>query len=109
MRAGAAESLGVRLVSIDRPGLGVSTPLPGRTFADLVTDLDVFTHARGFPRPPVLANSQGGPFALARAAETIASGADKIASPRWSIWRVPIPREPKPCSGSSTPRRCGGW
>jgi pimeloyl-ACP methyl ester carboxylesterase len=87
---GAVEALGVRLVSVDRPGLGVSTPAPGRTFSDFADDIRQLTALRGLGRPPVIGNSQGAPFALACAQEGIASavavvsGADEIAAPEFA-------------------------
>ena len=35
----AARQLGVRLIAIDRPGLGLSTPLPGRRLLDWPADV----------------------------------------------------------------------
>ena len=85
--AGLVEALGVRLVSVDRPGLGVSTPAPGRTFSDFAGDVRQLCVRRGLERPAVVGNSQGAPFALACAAEGVASalavvsGADEVARP----------------------------
>lgn len=79
-------ALGVRLVSVDRPGLGVSTPAPGRTFADFAEDIRQLAVLRGLGRPPVVGNSQGAPFALACAvagvvsAVAVVSGADEVAA-----------------------------
>ncbi|MCD0445644.1 alpha/beta hydrolase [Glycomyces sp. A-F 0318] len=86
----AAASLGVRLVSVDRPGLGASTPAPGRTFADFARDMRLLCELRGLGRPAVVGNSQGAPFALACAAEGVASalavvsGADEVAAPAFA-------------------------
>ncbi|MEU6012603.1 alpha/beta hydrolase [Streptomyces sp. NPDC047515] len=82
-----ASDLGVRLISLDRPGLGASSPLPGRTFDDFVDDIRAFAVLRGLERPLMVGNSQGAPFALACAAAGVAgalavvSGADEIAAP----------------------------
>lgn len=84
---GAVETLGVRLVSVDRPGLGASTPAPGRTFSDFAGDMRQLCALRGLGRPAVVGNSQGAPFALACAVEGLASalavvsGADEVARP----------------------------
>ncbi|MDA8372623.1 MAG: alpha/beta hydrolase [Nocardiopsaceae bacterium] len=86
----AVEALGIRLVSVDRPGLGVSTPAPGRTFADFADDIRYFAVQRGLERPATVGNSQGAPFALACAAEevtgalAIVSAADEIAAPEFA-------------------------
>ncbi len=88
--AGVVEALGVRLISVDRPGLGVSTPAPGRTFSDFAGDVRQLCVRRGLERPAVVGNSQGAPFALACAAEGVASalavvsGADEVAMPQFA-------------------------
>jgi pimeloyl-ACP methyl ester carboxylesterase len=87
--AGAVGDLGVRLISLDRPGLGASGPLPGRTFADFAEDVRAFAAGRGLGRPAMVGNSQGAPFALACAergvvaALAVVSGADEVAEPRF--------------------------
>ncbi|MGC9438437.1 alpha/beta fold hydrolase [Streptomyces sp. WG5] len=88
--AGVVEALGVRLVSVDRPGLGVSTPAPGRTFSDFAGDMRQLCVQRGLGQPVVVGNSQGAPFALACAAEgaasalAVVSGADEVARPEFA-------------------------
>ncbi|NUR87140.1 MAG: alpha/beta hydrolase, partial [Nonomuraea sp.] len=82
--------LGVRLISLDRPGLGVSTPAPGRTFADFAADVRAFARRRGLGRTAMVGNSQGAPFALACAAGgavsalALVSAADEVADPRFA-------------------------
>lgn len=86
----AVDALGVRLVSVDRPGLGVSTPAPGRTFFDFADDIRRLAVLRGLGRPPVVGNSQGAPFALACAERGVAgalalvSAADEVAAPEFA-------------------------
>ncbi|MBE1532118.1 alpha/beta fold hydrolase [Actinomadura algeriensis] len=88
--AGVVDALGVRLISLDRPGLGVSTPAPGRTFADFADDVREFSALRGLGRPRMVGNSQGAPFALACAvagvvsALAVVSGADEVAAPEFA-------------------------
>ncbi|MEU7159145.1 alpha/beta fold hydrolase [Streptomyces chrestomyceticus] len=88
--AGVVEALGVRLVSVDRPGLDASTPAPGRTLATFAEDMRHFCLLRGLGRPAVVGNSQGAPFALACAAEGVASAlalvsaADEVAAPQFA-------------------------
>ncbi|RDI16883.1 pimeloyl-ACP methyl ester carboxylesterase [Rhodococcus sp. AG1013] len=88
--AGVVDALGARLVSLDRPGLGRSTPLPGKTFRDFAADVGEFTALRGLGRPAIVGNSQGAPFALACAAAgvsgavAIVSGADEVAAPQFA-------------------------
>ncbi|MFF3227734.1 alpha/beta fold hydrolase [Nocardia suismassiliense] len=82
--------LGVRLISVDRPGLGISTPAPGRSLHDFAEDMRDFTAARQLGDPAVVGNSQGAPFALACAeagvatALAVVSGADDIAAPEFA-------------------------
>lgn len=73
------DELGVRLVSIDRPGLGASDPAPGRTFADWVSDVRAFVAARELGEVRVVGNSQGAPFALACAAAGVVRAAAVVA------------------------------
>ncbi|MFJ6789399.1 alpha/beta fold hydrolase [Streptomyces angustmyceticus] len=88
--AGVVEALGVRLVSVDRPGLGVSGPEVGREFSDFAGDIGQFCVRRGLGRPAVVGNSQGAPFALACAeagvvsALAVVSGADEVAAPEFA-------------------------
>ena len=57
----------VRLISVDRPGIGASDPDPDKTFDSVAADLAaVIDSVAGVP-VPVVANSQGAPFALALA------------------------------------------
>lgn len=85
--ADVLEALDMRLISLDRPGLGVSTPQPSRSFRDFADDVDEFAALRGLGRPAMVGNSQGAPFALACAAAGITgalgivSGADEVAAP----------------------------
>jgi len=62
-------SLGVRLVTADRPGVGRSTPLPGRTLLDWVPDASAVVDALGIDTFAVAGWSGGGPHALAIAHE----------------------------------------
>jgi len=55
--AGALEALGVRLISLDRPGLGASTPQPGKSFRDFAADVDEFAALRGLGRPAMVIDS----------------------------------------------------
>ncbi|MEU9351503.1 alpha/beta hydrolase [Streptomyces griseoloalbus] len=87
--AAVVRDAGIRLISLDRPGLGGSTPAPQRTFADFAADVRTFTHRRGLGAPAMVAHSQGAPFALACAAAgvigalAVVSGADEVADPRF--------------------------
>lgn len=61
----AAERLGVRWVSYDRPGYGGSTFRPGRDVASAAVDVAAVVDALGIRRFTVMGHSGGGPHALA--------------------------------------------
>jgi pimeloyl-ACP methyl ester carboxylesterase len=61
-------ALGVRLISIDRPGIGLSDRQPGRRVVDWAGDIKLLADALGLDRFGILGWSAGGPHALACAA-----------------------------------------
>ena len=85
--ADALDRLHIRLISIDRPGLGASTPAPERTLSDWASDIAHLARARQLDRLAVVGHSQGAPFALACAAAEVAAaaaivaGTDELAHP----------------------------
>ncbi|HEX9993669.1 MAG TPA: alpha/beta hydrolase [Acidimicrobiales bacterium] len=64
----AAERLGLRWVSYDRPAYGGSTPHPGRSVGSAAGDVAAVADALGIDRFAVMGHSGGGPHALACAA-----------------------------------------
>jgi pimeloyl-ACP methyl ester carboxylesterase len=62
---GAALSLGVRLISPDRPGMGRSTFQPGRRLLDWPGDVATLADALDLDRFAVMGWSCGGPYAAA--------------------------------------------
>ncbi|WP_405013833.1 alpha/beta fold hydrolase [Kitasatospora sp. NBC_01539] len=64
----AADRLGLRWVSYDRPGYGGSSPHPGRDIASAAADTAAVTTALGIDRFAVMGHSGGAPHALACAA-----------------------------------------
>jgi pimeloyl-ACP methyl ester carboxylesterase len=64
----AADRLGLRWVSYDRPSYGGSTPRPGRDVASAASDVAAIADALGLDRFAVMGHSGGGPHALACAA-----------------------------------------
>jgi len=60
--------LGIRYITVDRPGYGRSDPSPGRTFVDWGADVADLNAALGIDRFRAFAVSGGAPFALAVAA-----------------------------------------
>jgi pimeloyl-ACP methyl ester carboxylesterase len=65
----AARAGGVRVLAPERPGLGLSSPQPGRTLLDHARDVRSLAEALGLGRFTVLGESGGGPYALACAHE----------------------------------------
>lgn len=64
----ATAAAGVRLIVPDRPGIGRSDPLEGRTLADWPKDVEALANALQMPRFAVVGVSAGGPYAAACAA-----------------------------------------
>ena len=60
-----AERHGVRVLGLDRPGMGLSDPKPGRTILDWPADVVAFAEAVGLSRFSVLGYSGGGPYVAA--------------------------------------------
>lgn len=56
---------GLRMIGIDRPGIGLSSPNPSRTLTDWPFDVDSLIRHLGLKEFKVLGGSGGGPFALA--------------------------------------------
>jgi pimeloyl-ACP methyl ester carboxylesterase len=59
---------GVRWITVDRPGLGLSWPQPGRTVADFAADVEELADHLEVDRFRVVGWSMGGPYAAAVAA-----------------------------------------
>jgi len=84
-----AERLGVRVIALDRPGIGYSGFQPNRTLLDWPDDIAAFADQLGIERFAVLGYSWGGPYALACAHKmpqrligvAVVSGAPPFAGP----------------------------
>lgn len=57
--------LGLRVIAPDRPGIGGSSPKPGRRVSDWPEDVAVLTERLGLPSFGVLGNSGGAPYVAA--------------------------------------------
>ena len=64
----AARAAGLRLISPDRPGIGESSPAPGRATGDWAADVAALLDALDVERTAVFGWSMGGQYALACAA-----------------------------------------
>ncbi|MEO0645679.1 MAG: alpha/beta hydrolase [Cyanobacteria bacterium J06650_10] len=62
------KSLGVRIVAVDQPGVGGSSPQPGRRLRDWAKDIEQLVDALDIEQFAVAGHSGGGPHALAIAA-----------------------------------------
>lgn len=110
-----AAELGLRWVSLDRPGYGGSSPHPGRTVAEAATDAIAVVDALGVDRFAVMGYSGGGPHALAVGAlATARVSAVAALSPLAPIdagsrptTRM-LPSTSRPATGPRSPARGGG-
>ncbi|BAT54842.1 alpha/beta hydrolase, putative [Nostoc sp. NIES-3756] len=79
--------LGLRLIAIDRPGLGLSTPHPKKTLSSWADDTQEFIQAHNLDNVLAVGFSQGAPFAFTLAgcglvkAIAIVSGQDELFHP----------------------------
>lgn len=91
-----ARRLGVRILSLDRPGFGLSTPQPDRRITSWPSDVQEFAEGQNLSRFAVLGCSGGGPFALAcgymlprsmvAGVGLFASGTPWVAGPKQMSW-----------------------
>ena len=88
----AAWKLGVRLIALDRPGIGLSTPLPGRRLMDWPDDVRQAADRLGIERFSIVGWSGGGPYALACAVRL----GDRVES-------IAVVSAPAPLAGTSEP------
>jgi pimeloyl-ACP methyl ester carboxylesterase len=68
LEAALAKDLPVRLIAVDRPGFGGSSPQPGRRLLDWPSDVAVLADRLGIGRCHVVGVSGGAPYAVACAA-----------------------------------------
>src|SRR6478735_4578226 len=66
--ADAASKNGLRLLCVDRPGMGQSSPQKARSYSGWADDLVAIADALGYHEFGVTGWSEGGPWALAAAA-----------------------------------------
>lgn len=59
------KELGARIIAVDRPGIGNSSPHPGRTFVDHANDIGELAEHLKLDSYGVIGVSGGGPYALA--------------------------------------------
>lgn len=81
------DELNIRLIGIDRPGLGASDPDPDKTLQSVADDIGAFVVAKLTGPVRVIGYSQGAPFTLALAARgqvsalALVAGQDDFAHP----------------------------
>jgi len=61
----ACEERDIRVIAVDRPGVGGSDPKPGRSVVDWASDVEELAEQLGFNRFGVSGQSAGGAYALA--------------------------------------------
>lgn len=98
-----AARLGVRLVAVDRPGAGLSSPNPAGTLASFADDVVALADRLGVNRWRPLGWSAGGPFALAVAARHPERAA------RVAVVAGLVPFEAYACSGILDDADGGRW
>lgn len=86
-----AQRLGIRILALDRPGFGLSSPLPQSQIRDWPLDVQAFASEMKLSKFAVMGLSGGGPFALACAKELpqeMLTGVGLFASaPPWAAGR----------------------
>jgi pimeloyl-ACP methyl ester carboxylesterase len=98
----AIADLGVRYISVSRPGFGGSDPCPGRRITDFPADVERLVDRLGLGRFAMVGVSAGGPYALAcaralpeRAVATAAvSSLSPLCPPHAGRWMPPHLRFP---------------
>jgi pimeloyl-ACP methyl ester carboxylesterase len=98
----APSAAGIRLLSIDRPGFGLSTFKPDRKIADWPSDVAAFADALELERFGIAGWSGGGPYVLACAARL----ADRLTGAALVAGVRPFDREGAVKGMSATDRRC---
>lgn len=61
----SAKAVGIKIISVDRPGYGASSFQQNRTLLDFPDDIAELAHALGHKKFSILGVSGGGPYALA--------------------------------------------
>jgi pimeloyl-ACP methyl ester carboxylesterase len=103
----AATSAGLRLIGIDRPGIGRSTPHPGRSFRQWADDVLALADRLGVARFAVTGWSEGGPWALACAAGIPADRLKQVVSIAGGSYGAFGDNWAAPLEGAAD--RLGGW
>jgi pimeloyl-ACP methyl ester carboxylesterase len=88
----SARELGIRLIALDRPGIGLSDRSPGRRLLDWPADVAELAERLSLASFDVVGWSGGGPYALACAAAL----SDRVGS-------VALVSAPAPLAGSADP------
>ncbi|KAK4626233.1 hypothetical protein CLAFUW4_05233 [Fulvia fulva] len=75
-----AKKIGARIIGVDRPGVGWSSPHPGRTHLSFAQDIKCLTDALQLDQYAVIGTSGGGPYVMACAAYLPANRLKAIAN-----------------------------
>ena len=98
-----AEKKHIRLIGVDRPGIGSSTPFQYRNVLAFADDLRTIADVLGIDEMAVIGLSGGGPYALACAAAM----PDRVVVPGCSAASRPR-SDPRPSAGVDVARLGGG-
>jgi pimeloyl-ACP methyl ester carboxylesterase len=108
--AGDAARVGLRLIGIDRPGYGRSTPQPGRTINGWVDDALAVADELGLERFATMGVSTGGAYALATAAASPrvlgAVACCAVTDMRWQEGKAMMPGNHRIWSAASRDAAC---
>lgn len=99
-----SRTLGVRLLTMDRPGFGRSDPKPGRTLLDWADDVSDAAGSLGLQQFAVVGPSGGGPFVAACACKL----APRVTSAAIVGGSGPVDA-PGALAGMAPERRIGYW
>ena len=77
--ADVVDRFGVRLIAVERPGVGASDPYPGRTLGDWPRDIAQLASALDLFDVGIVGFPQGAPFALACAAAGVANAVSVVS------------------------------
>jgi pimeloyl-ACP methyl ester carboxylesterase len=100
----AAKELGIKIIALDRPGVGNSEPAGIKSYPAAADLLRSFVEALGLSSFHLLATSGGAPFALACAARW----GDRVLSTTIVSGMGPVAGQPLPSSMSPTNRKLLG-
>ena len=80
------KTLGLRIIGVDWPGIGLSSFQPGHQILDWPRDILHLTHHLELNYDSVLGTTEGGPYALARAKLLSPEKSEKVGMSKTAPW-----------------------